>query len=398
MARLTTGMAAALLALLSGTAGAEELRIGFINTFSGQSAVVGAAQRNGFMLGLESEGWKQDGDKLGGVPMKLFTADDQQKPELGLQAAQKMIKSDDVQIVAGVFWSNVLAAVVRPVVDAHRIMLTTNAGSSQTAGVHCSRYFISTSFSNDQFSEALGKLMANEGVKSTFVLAPNFQAGKDMIAGFKRTYKQADIAGEALFKPGESDYQPYISQIRAAKAQAVFVFAPGGMGISFMRQWAAAGMQAKVYSVGTVDWVTLPPIGPAAIGTYHTSPYDPTATANVNQDFVKAYQQKFNATPDFYSSDAYDAARLIAAAVRKTGGRVSDTLALAKAMRDIPFTSVRGPFKFNVNGVPIQNWYKREVVKGADGKPTIVTTGVVLADQKDPYWQQCPAAERYPAN
>jgi branched-chain amino acid transport system substrate-binding protein len=391
---------AAALPLFATMADAEELRIGFINTFSGQGAVLGAAQKNGFMLGLEHEGWTKDGDKLGGVPMKLVLGDDQQKPEIGLQAAQKMIKGDNVQIVAGVFWSNVLAAVVRPVVEAQRIMLTTNAGSSQTAGVNCSRYFVSTSFSNDQFSEALGKLMSGEGIKNTFIMAPNFQAGKDMIAGFKRTYKEADIIGEALFKPGEADFQPYISQIRASKAQAVFLFAPGGMGISFMRQWAAsgAGAQAKVYSVGTVDWVTLPPIGPAAIGTYHTAPYDPTATTKENQAFVKAFREKFNAMPDVFSSDAYDAARLIAAAVRAVNGKVDNTLALAKAMRDVPFTSVRGPMKFNVNGVPIQNWYKREVIAGSDGKPTIVTRGVVMSDTKDPYWEKCPPAERYPAN
>ena len=397
MSKRLGGLAAALV-LLAGAATAEELRIGFINSYSGPSAVLGNAQLNGFMLGLESEGWKKDGDKLGGVPTTLVTGDDLQKPDVGLQVVQKMLKNDKVHIVAGVFWSNVLAAVVRPVVEAQRIMLTTNAGSSQTAGPNCSRYFVSTSFSNDQFSEALGKLMTDDGVKSAYVLAPNFQGGKDMVAGFKRTFNEAGIVGQTLFKFGETDFQPYISEVRARKPEAVFVFAPGGMGISFMRQWAAsgAGADTKVYSVGLIDWVTLPPIGGAALGTYHTNPYDPTSTSPENQEFVNAYKAKFNAMPDFYSANAYDGARLIASAVRATGGKVDDRLALAKAMRDVPFKSVRGPFKLNVNGIPIQNWYKREVVTAADGKPTIVTKGVVLANQKDPYWQQCPAAERYP--
>ncbi len=383
-------------ALATTAAGAEELRIGFINTLSGGAAIIGKEQLNGFKLGLEHEGWKKDGDKFAGVPMKLFIGDDQRKPDVGLRVARKMLTSDKVQVVAGIIWSNILMPVQRVVTRAGRIMLTTNAGAGPMAGKQCNKLFLATSFNNDQFAELMGQLMTKEGIKSVYMLAPNYQAGKDMFAGFKRFYKSGKIIGQTLFKLGQTDFQAEISRIRAAKPQAVFVFAPGGMGISLFKQWTASGTnkQIKLYSVAVVDFLTLHPMGTAAVGTYHTAPWKPEGTSAANQRFVKDFTAKYGRHPSWYAAHAYDGAQVLAAAVKKVGGKLGNLLALSKALRHTPFPTIKGEMAFNVNGVPIQNWYKREVVIGPNGKPTIKTTGIVMHMQKDSYWQKCPKGQR----
>ncbi len=376
----------------------QELRIGFLTTYSGGGAVLGKKLDEGFRIGLMHEGWTKDGDKLGGIPMKLLTGDDQFKPDVGRTVVDKWLKSDRVHIVAGIVWSNVLMAVARPIERAKRAMVITNAGASPLAGRNCSPYFLSTSWNNDQQPEAMGKLMTDEKVDGVYLLAPNYQAGKDMLSGFGRYYK-GKVAGRLLYKTGQKDFQAEISKIRAAKPSAVFTFSPGGMGIAFLKQWAASGVgkDIKLYTVFTVDYATLPAIGPAAIGTYHTSFWSPDSDNAVNQKFVKDYMAKYSRMPSQYAAQSYDAARVIAAGVKKLGGKLDDgdMLPLAKAMRDVSFPSIRGDFKYNVNGIPVQNFYKREVVAGPDGKPMIKTASVVFKDHKDSYWEKCPKARRH---
>jgi branched-chain amino acid transport system substrate-binding protein len=390
--------AGAVIALAAATAAAQELRIGFLNTTTGPGAIIGRHMDNGWKLGLEHQGWMQDGDKLDGVPTKVVYGDDQQKVEVGLAETDKMIKSGRVHIIAGNIWSNVMMAVQKPAIDAKVGLISTNAGPSPLAGSACSPYFISTSWNNDQMPEAMGKVLSDAPIERIWLLAPNYQAGKDALAGFERTYKgQGKIVDRTLFKVGESDFQADISKLRAGNADAVFLFAPGAMGVAFMKQWAAsgAGRQIKLYDVFTVNWVTLPPIGDAALGSYHTNFWDAESPDPANQKFVKGYVAKFGHMPSHFAAQSYDAAALIAAAVSKVGGKTDDVLDLMKAMRKTEFASVRGKFAYNVNGMPIQNFYLREVVKGADGKPTIKTTGTVFTAHKDSYWEQCPTAMRY---
>src|ERR1041384_6307328 len=102
---------AAVCGLAAAPAAAQELRIGFMNTMTGGGAVIGRHQVNGWHLGLEHEGWKKNGDKLGGVPTRIFEADDQQKPDVGLANVEKFLKQEKVHIVAGIIWSNILVPV-----------------------------------------------------------------------------------------------------------------------------------------------------------------------------------------------------------------------------------------------------------------------------------------------
>jgi branched-chain amino acid transport system substrate-binding protein len=390
--------AGAALAALSTAAEAQELRIGFLNTSSGGGAIIGKHLDNGWRLGLEHQGWTKDGDRLGGVPARIVYGDDQQKVDVGVGAADRMIKQDKVHIIAGNIWSNVLMAVQKIAIDAKVGVISTNAGPSPLAGEACSPYFISTSWNNDQMPEAMGRVLSEEKFKSVWLMAPNYQAGKDALAGFERAYQGGGaILGRTLFKLGESDFQADISQVRARKPDAVFLFAPGAMGVAFMKQWAAAGAgrEIKLYDVFTVNWVTLGPIGDAAVGSFHTNFWNHEDANEANQKFVKGYMAKYGHMPSHFAAQSYDAVTLIAATVEKAGGKTDDVLALMKTMRKVEFASVRGRFAYNVNGLPIQNFYLREVVKGADGKPAIKTVRTVFTAHKDAYWQTCPPDKRH---
>ena len=385
--------AAAATMFIAGGASAQELRIGFMNTLNHP---LGKEQKAGFDLGLASVGWKKNGDKIAGVPTKVVYCDDQFKPDVGLACARRFMEQDKVQIVAGITWSNILAVVQRQTRRNKVALISTNAGWSGMAGRRCSRYFISTSWNNDQTPEAMGQLMSEEGLKNVFLLSPNYQAGKDMLSGFKRFYKGGKVSGQILFKLGQKDFQAELTRIRATKPDALFVFAPGPMGIAFMKQWAASGLgkSIKLYTVFSVDYVSLKPIGKAAIGSFHTNYWNPEDKNPVNQKFIADYKAKVGRHPSHFAAQAYDAPRLIAAAVKARGGNV-EALGLVKAMRKVKYASVRGAYKYNVNGIPIQNFYKRSVLEGPAGGATIRTTGVVFVDHKDAYWQKCPGKERH---
>jgi len=389
---------AALAALLApGLAAAQELRIGFVNTLSGAGAGPGTENTNGWKLALEHEGWKKDGDKLGGVPTKIAYGDDQQKPDVGLREVERMIRQDKVHIVAGFMWSNVLMAAQKPIVESKTGLLITNAGASPMAGELCSPYVVSTSFNNEQFTEALGKLMSDEKIESIYFMAPNYQAGKDQVAGLLRTLKGPKVLGQIFFKLGESDFQADISKVRAEKPKALWIFAPGGMGVAFFKQWAAsgAGKEIKLYTSNTVDWLTMPGIGDAAVGSFHTLHWNTDLANPANQRFVKDYVARHGQKPSNYAAQGYDGVRILAATMRAMKGQFKDSLEIMKAMRTVKYDSVRGTYTYNVNGMPIQNFYKQEVIKGADGKPDIVTRGVIFANYKDAYWEKCPADKRH---
>ncbi len=386
-----TVAAGALAAGLAAPAQAENFRIGFLNTLSGGAAILGKSQLAGWQLGLELEGWKKNGDKLGGVPTDVHIGDDQRKVDVGLRAVRKWLKSERVHMVAGVIWSNILAAVQRPVTRSRRIMMSTNAGWSGMAGKNCSPYFLSTSFQNDENAEAMGQLLNDEGLKRVFMMAPNYQAGKDMLNGFQRTYKDGKVVGQILFKLGTRDYQAEISKVRASGADSLFIFAPGGMGIAFMKQWAAsgAGQQVKLYTNYAVDYITIKPIGKAAVGTFHTLHWGPNMDNPRNKEFIKAFIAKNKRIPDMFALQAYDGARKIADGLRGVKGNFKNLKNLVKTMRAQGLNSVRGQLKYNVNGFLIQPWYKRSVTLDSKGVPQIQVNQMVTF-KTDSFGDKCP--------
>jgi branched-chain amino acid transport system substrate-binding protein len=363
----------------------KSIKIGFITTLSGPLGVIGKHMRDSVELALDHLG-----RKVGGLETEVVYGDDQVKPDVGVQVAEQMLKRDQVDIMAGIIWSNVMMATMPVVTGAGKIMVGTNAGASPLAGAQCNELYFSTSWNNDQSPEAMGKFLQDSGVNNLYVLAPNYQAGKDMVAGLKRTYKGA-IVEEIYTKLGQQDYQAEITQLRAKNPKAVFVFYPGGMGIQFIRQYVQAGLRDRIplYSVFTVDQTTLPALKDAALGQYEAGFWSPALKNPVNEKFVNDFRKKYGYTPSPYAAQTYDGIMLIDSAVKATKGNVKDTKAMVAAMRKADFKSIRGDFKFNNNHHPIQSFYLFKAVKGGPDGVEMNIEKKVFDKHQDSYHQDC---------
>jgi branched-chain amino acid transport system substrate-binding protein len=362
-----------------------QVKIGFIGTLSGPGAAIGQDQYDAFMLVVE-----QNGGKLGGTPVQVIKEDDQLKPDVAVQVAQKLIEKDKVSIVTGVTFSNVMMAVHKPITSAGIFLIGSNAGPVQITGAGCSPYFFSTSWNNDQLHEAAGQLAMNFGYKNVYLMAPNYQAGKDALSGFKRNYKNG-ISDEVLTQINQPDYSAEIAQLQAAKPDAVFVFYPGGMGVNFVKQYRQAGLLGKLplLSVSTIDGSTLPALKEIAVGAITSSPYSPDLDNDANKKFVAAFKKRYNRDPSFFAAQSYDAAQLLDSALIKVKGNVTDKEAFRAALKLADFKSVRGPFKFNNNQFPIANFYRVDVVKDGSGNAVFANKGIILENHKDSFASLC---------
>jgi branched-chain amino acid transport system substrate-binding protein len=363
----------------------QKLKIGFISTFSGPQGVMGQFMKEAVEIALQ-----QLGGKVGGLETEMFYGDDQVKPDVGVQVAEEMLKKNQVDFVSGIIWSNVMLAVVPVVTGAGKIMVGSNAGASPLAGSQCNEMYFSTSWNNDQTPEAMGKYLQDTGVNDLYVMAPNYQAGKDMVAGLKRYYK-GRIVEENYTKLGQQDYQAEISQLRSKNPKAVFAFFPGGMGIQFLKQYDQAGLRGQIplYTVYTVDEISIPAVKDAALGVLETRFWSPDIKVPASQKFVADYKKKYNKLPVFYGAQSYDSIMLIDSAVRATKGNLKDTQALVKEMRKANYSSVRGKFEFNVNHHPIQNFYLLKTVKTGAGEIEMHIEKTIFTSHKDSYYQDC---------
>jgi branched-chain amino acid transport system substrate-binding protein len=377
--------AAFCLVAVNGAAAQDKIRIGLIYTLSGPPSVLGQQSKNAFELAL-----KDLGGKMGGKEVELFVVDDTLKPDVAIQKVRELIDRDKVDIVVGPIFSNILQAIHKPVMDSGKILISTNAGASSFAGAACNPNFFVTSYQNDEIFETLGKVANDKGYKRVFAMVPNYQAGKDALAGFKRTYK-GQIVEEALVPLKTIDLQPELSKFNSLKPDALFTFMPGGLGISLIKQINQAGMKGKfpIISAFTADEATLPVLGAAAEGIFGALTWAPTTDNPQNKKFVAEYEAAYHAIPASYAMQAYDTAMLIDSAVRATGGKVSDTAELRAAIKKADFHSLRGAFKFNVNGYPIEDFYLTKVAKRADGKYQTTIVEKVVSNGTDAYAKDC---------
>jgi len=375
------GLAALLMASTAIPSGAAPLKVGMITTLSGGGAGLGIDARDGFLLAL-----KQAGDA--GSEVTVITEDDQQKPEVGVQLADKMIQSDDVDILTGIIFSNIALAVVPAAVKQGKLYLSVNAGPSQLAGKGCDANYFNVAYQNDNQHEAMGAYANTLGYENAFILAPNYPAGKDSLNGFKRFYK-GELAGETYVKLGQTDFAAEIAQIKASGADSVFFFLPGGMGISFIKQFSNAGTGLPMMGPGfSFDQDVLPAVGDAALGAHNAAQWSPDLDNPANKAFVAAFEAEYHRLPSVYASQAYDTARLILSAQAKAD--VADHDAYRAALKAADFDSVRGSFRFGNNQHPIQTFYAREVVKRNDGVVTNRIVGPALEDHVDAYAAECP--------
>ncbi len=371
--------------LVTGAAAQDKIRIGLIYTLSGPPSALGQQSKNAFELAV-----KDLGGKMGGNDVELFVADDTLKPDVAVQKVHELLERDKVDIVVGPIFSNILQAIHKPVMDSGKILISTNAGASSFAGAQCNAHFFVTSYQNDQIYAALGKVANEKGYKRVYAMVPNYQAGKDALAGFKSTFK-GTLVEESLVPLNNLDFASEVTKLSAANPDALFTFMPGGLGINLIKQMKQSGVQGKfpVISAFTADEATLPVLGDAADGIFGALTWAPTMENAQNKKFVAEYEAAYHAIPASYAMQAYDTGMLIDSAVRALKGNVSDSKALSAAIKKADFKSLRGPFKFNVNGYPIEDFYLTKVVKRADGKYQTSIVEKVLENNADPYAKDC---------
>lgn len=371
------GMLACAMALAAGSVDAGGAKVGMITTLSGGGANLGADVRDGFMLALELSD-RND--------VEVIVEDDQQDPDLAVQIADELIQTDDVDVLTGILWSNLAMAVVPSTVAQGKFYLSPNAGPSQLAGAGCQQNYFNVAWQNDNLHEAAGAYATEVGYVNSFILAPNYSAGVDALNGYKRFY-MGNIAGELFTQMGQNDFAAEIAQIRASGADSVFFFLPGAMGVSFLKQYAEAGVDIPLLGPAfSFDQNILQAVGDAALGVKNTSQWSKDLDNPANIKFVEAFVAKYDRLPSLYASQGYDTANLLLSALDKAD--VKDADAFRMALQEADFESVRGKFAFNNNHYPIQDIYVREVVKEGD----ILTNRIVtkaLSDHGDAYAAEC---------
>jgi branched-chain amino acid transport system substrate-binding protein len=363
----------------------KTIKIGFISTFSGPVAAIGNDMRNSFELALDHLG-----RKLGGLPVEVIYEDDGFKPEIGKQKTEKLIQSDKVDFVVGYIWSNVMLASLKPLVDSKTFTVITNAGASQLAGEECSPYVFSTSWNNDQTPQAVGLYMNQKGVKTAFLIGPNYAAGKDMLEGVAATFKGKIVGRELTRWPDQLDFSAELSKARAAKPDAIFAFYPGGAGIQFITQYAQSGLKGQIplYTAFTIDELSIPRLKDLAVGIPGAQQWVNDLPNEANKKYVSDYIAKYKTRPSFYGSQTYDAAYLIDSGLKAVKGDMSKKDDLRKAMEKADFKSVRGNFKFGPNHIPIQNFYLQDVVKQGDDY-VLKTVATIVENDQDKHVGKC---------
>ena len=365
----------------------KPIKIGFVSTFSGPAASMGNDMRNAFELALDHMG-----RKIGGRSVEVVYEDDALKPDIGKQKTEKLIESDRVDFIVGYIWSNVLLASLKPIVDSKTVTVVANAGPSQLAGELCSPYVFSTSWQNDQTPQAVGEYMNQKGIQSVYLMGPNYAAGKDMLAGFSSAFKGKVIGQDLTRWPDQLDFSAELSKVRAAKPEAIFVFYPGPSGVQFLTQYAQHGLRGQIplYTAFTIDELSLPLQKDLALGVPGAQQWVNDLPFDSNRKFVSGFREKYKSSPTFYAAQSYDAAQLINSAVTAAKGDLTKKDAMRDEMRKANFPSVRGPFKYGSNHIPIQNFYLQDVVKKEDGTLGLKTVATVVKDSQDRFASMCP--------
>ena len=379
--------------LLAGPVAAQQppLKVALIYSKTGPLEAYARQTEAGFMLGLEyaTKGTMEvDGRKI-----QVILKDDQFKPDVGKARSEKLVQQDKVNFVAGYIWSNVLLASLKTVVDeGDTILVSANAGPSAIAGELCNKNFFSTSWQNDQTPMAMGDYLNNKGVKSLYLVGPNYAAGKDMLAGVKRTYKGKIVSEDFTKWPDQLDFSAELTKVAAAKPDGIFIFYPGAHGVQFVKQWAQSGLNKTVplYQVFSIDAITLPQQGDLALGTLGAQEWVNDLPNEANKKYVDDFKKKHGVYPSYYGAQSYDAIMLMASAAEALKGDLSNKDKVRAEMKKANFKSVRGDFKFGNNNFPIQNFYIQEAVKDPQGMMTVKTIATAVKNAVDPFAEKCP--------
>ena len=370
---------------------AADIKVGFVTTLTTPAAVIGNDMKNAVNLAL-----KHLGSKAGTHNIEVVFGDDGFAPDTGKQVTDRLLKQDKVDIIAGYIWSHVLLASRKSVLDAGKILISSNAGPSQMAGKLCHENFFSASWQNNQTPMAMGEVFNREGIKSLYIMAPNYAAGKDMVAGIERTFN-GQVIGKDLTKWGadaQLDFSAELAKAKVSGADGLFVFYPGAASGAFTKQYHQAGLKdlLPLYSVFTIDGISLPKLQAAnfsgIVGSKVTQQWDPSLNNQANKKFVTDFKEQFGKYPSFYAAQS-NTINMIASAIMAVDGDMNDMAGLRSALKSANYNSLRGKYSYGNNNFPIQNFYLREVVEDSDGNWTTEVVDTVFTNHQDPFAAEC---------
>jgi branched-chain amino acid transport system substrate-binding protein len=384
--RVLLGSAMLALAVHCATAQQRDVKIGFVTTLSGGPAAVGNDMRDAFELAFDHLG-----RKMSGLPVQVIYEDDGLKPELGKQKTDRLIESENVNFLTGYMMSHILLASLKSAIDSKTFLVSANAGPSQIAGELCSPWFFSSSWQGDQVPQAIGEYMNQKNVKTAYLIAPNYAAGKDVISGLKANFRGQVLGEDYTRWPDQLDFSPELSKARAAKPDAIFAFYPGPAGIQFLTQYSQFGLRERIplYTAFIIDALSLPRLGESALGIPGAQHWVIDLPNEANKKFVIDFKKKYGRNPSFYAAQAYDAAMLINSGVGAVAGDLTNKDGIRDALRKANYQSVRGPYKYGNNHFPIQNFYLQEAVKDEGGSYSLKTIALALKDHQDRYHDKC---------
>ena len=384
--RVLLGSAMLALAVHCATAQQRDVKVGFVTTLSGGPAAVGNDMRDAFELAFDHLG-----RKMSGLPVQVIYEDDGLKPELGKQKTDRLIESENVNFLTGYMMSHILLASLKSAIDSKTFLVSANAGPSQIAGELCSPWFFSSSWQGDQVPQAIGEYMNQKNVKTAYLIAPNYAAGKDVISGLKANFRGQVLGEDYTRWPDQLDFSPELSKARAAKPDAIFSFYPGPAGIQFLTQYSQFGLRERIplYTAFIIDALSLPRLGESALGIPGAQHWVIDLPSEANKKFVIDFKKKYGRNPSFYAAQAYDAAMLINSGVGAVGGDLTNKDGIRDALRKANYQSVRGPYKYGNNHFPIQNFYLQEAVKDEGGSYSLKTIALALKDHQDRYHDKC---------
>ncbi|OGL02352.1 MAG: hypothetical protein A3D33_19940, partial [Candidatus Rokubacteria bacterium RIFCSPHIGHO2_02_FULL_73_26] len=324
------------------------IKIGVVLPYTGVYAVLGESITQAMELVFARENWTVAGRKL-----EMIKEDDEMKPPVGIRKTEKLIDSDRVDILTGPVHSGILMGMRDKVHNSKTILIVSNAGADAISRGRCSKWIFRTSFSNWQPCQPMGGWVAKNVAKEVFQIAPNYQAGKDMMAAFRETFLPAGgkVIAEDYPKLGETDYAPYLTKIKQSGAKAVFAFFSGSDAVNFVKQYDQFGLKGAVKLTGAgflTEPDVLPAQGKSALGVLTGHFYTPVLDNPVNKRFVKDFKARYgNKTPDGFAVQGYDTAEVIIRALKATNGNTQDKDKLVAAIARVEFDSPRGRFRFD---------------------------------------------------
>jgi len=360
------------------------VKIGLITTLSTAGGALGQDMRDAFQLAA-----KEEGGKLGGVPVDLMVADDGLNPNTAKDIAERMLQHDGIRLFTGIIYTNVTLAIVPDLLRAGAVVIQNNTGPVELDGKNCNPNLFGSAWHGEAPGESAAAAANARNTKQLMTIVPNYTSGLEQRGAFKRGFK-GQILDDILVKLNQTDYAAEISQIKLRRPEGIYMFLPGGMGISFMRQLHQADIgDIPMYAATTVSEQVTATVGEAARNVVGSAPWTPDLDNPASRKFVAEFREAYKRTPTVYAANGYDTAKLIGSALAATRGDISNIAAVRKAILAAKFDSVRGKFAFGASQYPVEDWYMTTVSKDASGTYVPHNAGKVLTAHGSPYADQC---------